>query len=262
MRDDHEDDVLHSPARRRLLGASTALLFALSSARIWAGGRPSPLDRWARELAELNDRLARGAMPATEWQDAIERLDRSVAVSDLVAYLDIDRLVRAFRYPTRLADVADPVLPPHVLPPGGRHRWFVRVFGLRRHGAIIPHVHNRMASAHLVVSGEFHVRTHDRVRDLVDAVVLRPSIDRSFARGDVLSMSEARDNQHWLHALRDRSLTFDVGVVDVAPMRDFRLPANDNHMIFVDAGAEPQPDGLVVAPVMDFESCAARYAGT
>ena len=47
--------------------------------------------------------------------------------------------------------------------------------------AIIPHVHNAMVSAHLVVAGSFRARTHDRVRDLDDAVVLRPSIDRELA---------------------------------------------------------------------------------
>lgn len=253
-------DTPFDSGRRHLLGAGTALLAALSAPRLWARGRPSPLDRWASALVDLNERLVRGDITAVDWQAAIERLDASVPVSELVAYLDIDRLVRAFRYPTLLAEVADPVLPAHVLAPGRRRSWFVRVFGLRRGGAIIPHVHNRMASAHLVVAGALRVRTHDRVRDLADAVVLRPSIDREYGRGEVLSMSEQRDNQHWLHALRDRSLTFDVGVVDVAPARDFTLPANANHMIFVDAGAAPQADGLVVAPVLTFEACARKYA--
>lgn len=256
-------DIGPDPARRRLLGtasAGTVLLAALSAPRLWAGGRPSPLDDWTRALVALNERLAHGEITAVDWQAAIERLDTSVPVSDLVAYLDIDRLVRDFRYPTLLAEVADPKLPERVAAAGRRRAWFVRVFGLRRGGAIIPHVHNRMASAHLVVAGAFHVRTHDRIRDLADAVVLRPSIDRAYARGEALSMSEQRDNQHWLRALRDRSLTFDVGVVDVAPARDFTLPANDNHMIFVDAGARPQADGLVVAPVLTFEACARKYA--
>lgn len=263
MHDDREQGGVDRARRRLLEGAcaTTALLAALAATRAWAGGRPSPLDRWARDLAELNDRLARGATTAPDWQVAIERLNRSTPVSELVAYLDIDRLVRDFRYPTRLAEVADPKLPPHVLAPGRHRAWFVRVFGMRRDGAIIPHVHERMASAHLVVSGAFRVRTHDRVHDLDDAVVLRPSIDREFARGDLLSMSEQRDNQHWLHALRDRSLTLDVGVVGLPPSRTFRLPADENHMVFVDAGAKPRPDGLVVAPVMTFEACAAKYAG-
>ena len=132
---------------------------------------------------------------------------------------------------------------------------------MRRDGAIIPHVHNHMVSAHLVLSGAFHARTHDRLRDLDDAVVLKPSIDRRIARGDVISMSDRRDNQHWLVALADRSLTFDVGVTGLAASWPYRLDANRYNMIFVDAGAKPQADGLVVAPVMSFGACAAKYAG-
>jgi hypothetical protein len=86
----------------------------------------------------------------------------------LSAISTIDRLTSHFSYPSRLAEFADPLLPPHVTGQGLR-TWFVRVFALRRGGAIIPHVHNHMVSAHLVVSGSFHVRTHDRVRDLAVA---------------------------------------------------------------------------------------------
>lgn len=242
-------------------GAGAVLIAALAGSRAWAGGRPEPLARWAREMRDLNERLGRGELTVTDWQARIERLNTSVAVDDLVAWLDIDRLVREFRYPTRLADVADPILPADLVAPDARRTWFVRVFGMRRDGAIIPHVHNHMVSAHLVVSGAFHARTHDRMQDLDDAVVLKPSIDRRLARGEIISMSDRRDNAHWLIALEDRSLTFDVGVVDLAASWPYRLAANRYNMIFVDADAKPQVDGLVVAPVMSFEACAAKYAG-
>ena len=132
---------------------------------------------------------------------------------------------------------------------------------MRKGGAIIPHVHNHMVSAHLVVDGSFHVRTHDRVQDLDDAVVLKPTRDATYGVGEILSMSEVRDNQHWLVALEPRSLTFDVGVVDIAKARtDLTIPANEYNMIFVDADRPPESSGLVVAPVMTFKDCAKKYA--
>ena len=139
--------------------------------------------------------------------------------------------------------------------------WFVRVFGIRKGGAIIPHVHNQMVSAHLVVDGSFHVRTHDRVHDLDDAIVLKPTRDAVYGVGEILSMSEVRNNQHWLVALEPRSLTFDVGVVDIARARtDLTIPANEYNMIFVDVDRPPETSGLVVAPVMTFKECAKKYA--
>ncbi len=250
-------------SRRDLIGGATAatvLLGFLRRSHAWRGGRPEELDRWARAVVAANDRVSRGELDVLGWQREIARLHATIEIPALVRYLDLERLTRELRYRSNLAETADPVLPPE-LTGGGPRRWFVRVFGLRRGGAIIPHVHNAMVSAHLVVAGSFHARTHDRVRDLADAVVLRPSIDRRLAIGDLITMSDRRDNQHWLVAREERSMTFDVGVVDVAPSWRYGLPANRFHMIFVDADRKPEADGTIVAPTMTFEACAAKYAG-
>ena len=45
---------------------------------------------------------------------------------------------------------------------------------MKKGGAIIPHVHNNMVSSHLVVDGQFHARTFDRMVDLPTKRVGRP----------------------------------------------------------------------------------------
>src|SRR5262249_50277369 len=135
----------------------------------------------------------------------------AIAPQELIAALDIDQVSARFSYPTSLANYADPILPPEILGASSMDGWFFRVFGMRRGGGLLPHVHNNMVSAHLVLSGSFHVRTHERLRDLDDAVVLFPVRDSVLRPGDVLSMSDARENQHWLRALEDRSMTLDIG---------------------------------------------------
>jgi hypothetical protein len=250
--------------RRDVLGgacASAVLLGALRRSHAWKGGRPEDLDRWARGVIAANEHVTAGELDVLGWQREIERLHATVELPALVRYLDVDRLVREFKYASNLAETADPVLPPAVVNSAkGPRRWFVRVFGLRKGGAIIPHVHNATVSAHLVVGGSFRARTHDRVRDLDDAVVLRPSIDRELAPGELVTMSDRRDNGHWLVARADRSLTFDVGVVDVAPSWRYGLAANRFNMIFVDADKKPERDGTIIAPVMTFDRCVAKYA--
>ncbi len=255
-------DERFDPTRRDVLQrccALAVLISALARSQAWAGSRPAHLDRWARDLVTLNDDLRQNKIGVAVWQARVEQLNRSVGVSELAGYLDIDRLAREFTYPSKLAEFADPILPADVLGSKPKH-WFMRVFGMRRGGAIIPHVHNHMVSAHLVVSGAFHARTHDRIADIDNAVMLRPSINRPLALGDIISMSDQRDNQHWLIAEKDRSMTFDVGVVDVPASWKYGLAANKNYMIFVDAGRKPESSGLVRAPVMTFEQCAAKYA--
>ena len=249
--------------RRQLLEtfATTLLLGALSHKPAWGRGRPEALDTWARGLVALKDGLQAGAIGVTQWQTRVEALNASVPISELTAWLDIDTITRDFRYASRLADVVDPVLPPEIAGAAGMRRWFVRVFGMRRGGAIIPHVHNNMVSAHLVISGHFHARTHDRLRDLEDAVVLRETRNAPLPVGEVISMSDKRDNQHWLVAEADRSMTFDVGVVGLPASWEYGLDANRYSMIFVDPDRPPERDGTIIAPVLSFDEAAAKFAG-
>lgn len=249
--------------RRELLSTSagTLLLGMLWQSPAWGRARPAAMDQWARGLVELKDQLRSGAISVTEWQARMEALNTSVPLAELTAWLDIDAVTRDFRYASRLADVADPVLPPEIVGAAGMKGWFIRVFGMRRSGAIIPHVHNNMVSAHLVISGRFHVRTHDRLRDLKDAVVLRETRNETLATGGIISMSDKRDNQHWLIAEEDRSMTFDVGVVGLPASWDYGLKANRYSMIFVDPDRPPERDGTIIAPVLTFEQAAAKFAG-
>jgi hypothetical protein len=250
--------------RRQMLSramAGSILLCGLYDRNVWAGGRPTDMDAWARAVIEQNELLAARQIGVTQWQDTIERLNSAVPLADIVRYLDIDRLTARFRYETNLADVADPVLPAGLVPPGQKRNWFIRIFGMRRGGAIIPHVHNHMVSAHLAISGAFHARTYDRVSDADGAVMLKPSVDAALRPGQVISMSDQRDNGHWLLAQEDRSMTFDVGVVGLPASWTYGHQAGDYNMIFVDPDRPVGRDGLIEAPILSFEECAAKFAG-
>jgi len=248
--------------RREFLmtSAMTILLGALAKAPAWAGGRPAAMDAWARQVVGLKEDLLSGRIGVSDWQTRIEVLNRSVPLAELTAYLDVDRLTRDFKYPSLLADIANPALPPEIVGEAGMKKWFVRIFGMRQGGAIIPHVHNNMVSAHLVVSGSFRARTHDRVKDLSDAVVLRQTRDAELKAGEIISMSDKRDNQHWLVAREDRSMTFDVGIVDLPASWNYGLEANEYNMIFVDPTNPPQSDGTIVAPILTFEQAKSKFA--
>jgi len=229
------------------------------------GGTPSDLDTWARGLADLNRALAAGRIELTEWQDQIAVLDSGIDLASLHSYLDFDRLTAAMTFPEKLAQTADPKFPDRINVDGIERHWFIRFFGMRQGGAIIPHVHNNMVSAHLVMDGQFHGRTFDREADMQDPagefVMLRPKLDDTLRAGQMITMSDDRDNCHWLVAEADRSFTFDVGVLALSKTRLYTLPANEYSMIFVDPTAEAQDGyGLVRAPVISFKECAAKFA--
>jgi hypothetical protein len=246
--------------------AASAALYTICRAQAIAGGVPSGLDRWAQGLTDLNRELAAGRIALTEWQDRMAALDSGVDLASLRAYLDFDRLTAAMTFPEKLAQTADPRFPERIIVDGIERHWFIRFFGMRQGGAIIPHVHNNMVSAHLVLDGQFHGRTFDREADMPDpagdCVMLRPKLNDTLKPGQMISMSDDRDNCHWLVAEADRSFTFDIGVLALSKTRLYTLPANEYSMIFVDPTAEPQDGyGLIRAPVISFKDCAAKFAG-
>jgi len=259
-----------SPAmlnRRQFFGAfaASAALYTVARADAIVGGTPSSLDAWAQGLADLNRDLAAGRIPLMEWQDRMAMLDSGIDVASLRGYLDFERLTAAMTFPEKLAQTADPKLPATINVEGIDRHWFIRFFGMRRGGAIIPHVHNNMVSAHLVLDGQFHARTFDREADMQDPagdfVLLRPKLDDALKPGQMITMSDDRDNCHWLVSEADRSFTFDVGVLELSKTRLYTLPANEYSMIFVDPTAEEQDGyGLIRAPVISFKDSVAKFA--
>ncbi|HEY1632240.1 MAG TPA: hypothetical protein VGF56_13065 [Rhizomicrobium sp.] len=242
------------------LAIAVPLLAAWRTGAAAAVGR-SALDGWARHVVALNRGLAAGEVGLSYWQDHIAALNTALPVDEIVRYLDIDRLTAHFTYPTRLAQTADIHFPSAVDVKGVARPWFLRVFAMREGGAVIPHAHNNMVSAHLVVHGNFHARTFDRVSDEKHALLLRRSQDRLLSPGEIITMSDDRDNAHWLTAQRNRSMTFDIGVVNISDTRQYLVPANEYSMIYVDPTRRPESNGLIRAPVITFEQAAKKFAG-
>jgi hypothetical protein len=135
-----------------------------------------------------------------------------------------------------------------------------KFFVLGEGRAVVPHAHDNMVSAHIVVEGSFHARTFDRNHDEASHLHLTPSRDERIGLGSVLTMSEHRDNVHWLVAEGGRSCTFDVVVATLEPDREFAWPSNRHGMIFLDPDAgETTSKGLFRVPKIGVEDALARY---
>ncbi|HEY2071496.1 MAG TPA: hypothetical protein VGG48_18195 [Rhizomicrobium sp.] len=250
------------PTRRSVLqdlAIAVPFLAAWRTDALAAPGR-SALDGWARKVVALNRGLAAGEIGLSYWQDQIAVLNAGVPVGEVVRYLDIDQLTAHFTYPDKLAQTANLHFPATVDVKGVARPWFLRTFAMREGGAIIPHAHNNMVSAHLVVHGNFHARTYDRVRDERDALMIRPSQNRLLSPGEIITMSDDRDNIHWLVSQRKGSMTFDIGMTNVSDTRQYVVPANEYSMIYIDPAHKPERDGLIRAPVITFEQSVKKFA--
>jgi hypothetical protein len=253
---------IEKPDRRELITLiSNVVLFSTMTNEIaWAGGMPLSFKQWLAAIVGLKEDLIAGRINVLQWQDKIERLNQSLPTDDIYSYLDIENLSKKFEYKTNLADMADPLLPREIIGEKGMKQWFVRIFAMRKGGAIIPHVHNNMVSSHLCISGSFHARTHDRIQDLEDAIVLKPTMDGTLKKGKIISMSDQRNNQHWLIAREDRSMTLDVGIVRLPQSWEYGIKANEYNMIYVDPTPKPQKDGNIIAPILNWEKAAKKFA--
>src|SRR4051812_42863860 len=65
-------------------------------------------------------------------------------------------------------------------------------------------------SPKVVLRGKFHVRHFERIADEPDYLILRPTIDALSEPGDLSSISDERDNVHWLLATDGPAYPLDV----------------------------------------------------
>jgi hypothetical protein len=79
--------------------------------------------------------------------------------------------------------------------------------------SIPPHGHSNMVSAFLHLSGRFRVRQYDKLADYCDALVIRRSGEAVGGAGQWSSMSDVRNNVHWVTALTDDCYLFSTKVI-------------------------------------------------
>jgi hypothetical protein len=210
---------------------------------------------WLREVAAACNGMRTRALSQTAWQDAMAALFARVPLTDLLVSVEFPALAERLSLPDDRAGVIDPQLPDiEGLP--RRRDCLLRVFGMARGRAIVPHGHANMASAHLVVQGRMHVRHYQRIEDRDEGIVLSPSIDLHAQPGDATTVSDQRDNVHWLVAESAAAYTLDFIVLDLDPGRTTRW------FDFVDIeGAQPLQDGSLLAPRLDFATAIGIYGG-
>lgn len=240
--------------RRDLLGVSVAATLprVLWGADALAEPVRSQVNKWVMRTHELCRDLKGGKLPATEWQRHVESLYAAIPLHELLATIEFDRLASSMKPPGEQAETARAPLPQVE---GMPRNFFTKLFAVREGRAIAPHGHQNMASMHVVLRGEFRLRHFDRVEDQPDHLILRPTIDRSARPGDLSSISDTKDNVHWLYATRGPAFTFDVIVDSLDPSRGFPVK-----MDFVAPDrAERMSGGLLRAPRLSVEEALRRY---
>lgn len=123
---------------------------------------------------------------------------------------------------------------------------------MKKDRAIIPHGHSNMASAHLILKGELHLRQYEKIRQEEDSLIIRASVDRITKTGEYSSISDEKDNVHWFTANTQTVFTFDV------IMLDLNNKTYDIHNLDIFEKQDLQ-DGTQRVPILNVENALKKY---
>jgi hypothetical protein len=218
--------------------ADLAALPGLASPRL--GGH------WLADLDRLGRDVKAQKLGQVDWQKQVEELFSKVELEDFLKLLDVDKLSR------RLAsfDGKGALSLSAVLPAvGDIPKSFVfgrQVFAMKKGRSIVPHGHNNMATAFLVLKGRLRGRLYDRLADEPAHLILAPTIDREFVAGGASTISDKKDNVHWFESLVDESFIFNIHVLGVSPGLGKRTGR-----VYVDPAGERIEGGRIRARLVD-----------
>ncbi len=216
----------HSMNRRQSLRSLGAASLALAFSTM--AGAEQPVD--STQIGAWLDRLDRNArlldgkkISSLQWQEAMDVIYGDVSVTALKERLDFESLRK------EILEAMEPErgeMFGNVLLPGSdvqsvegaepRRALIVKVAHVRKGRSIPPHGHSNMVSAFLCISGEFAVRQYDKLEENEKTMVVRQTVDEPSAGvGTWSSISDYRNNVHWLTAKTDDCYLFTCKLMDL-----------------------------------------------
>lgn len=191
-----------------------ALLDSLFQQQLFAHSVKPVADKWLKELQQMCSDLKTNSISPFLWQQKIHDFHRRLPLEDLVKLIDFEKTISRFTYPDLGVITKDPVLP-RVKGISEKYAFTGRIFGMLKDRAVIPHGHKNMTSCHRVLKGEFLVKQYDRIKDEGNFMFIKQTIEETGKPGSFSSVSDDKNNIHWLVANSPKAFTFDVIVTDL-----------------------------------------------
>ena len=240
--------------------AVCALLATAFTTRAMAGPGPARhrAQQWTRQLHAMCLAVKAGTLSPNAWQDQIEALHRSIAMDELMRFIDFKALIRGLTYPDDRGAIR-PIRLPQVPGIPARPSFAGKIFAYKKGAGTPPHGHHGMVSAHLVLRGALRVRTYERVAEATDHLVVTPAKDLIAKPGQTISMSDERDNVHWFEAVSQHAYTLDIPISGLYRNKSYVAPANRYGMIYVDPRGPANGRGKIRAPIIGFEQAMAEF---
>lgn len=207
------------------------------------GDNVKPLvNKWVADLDALGREVKDQKVSQIIWQQKIEELFAQVNLNELLQLVDFEKLTKGVKIPDNGAKSLGFKFPkvdgiPDKLVFGKQ------IFALKKDRSVVPHGHNNMATAFLVLGGQLRGRHYDRLEDEKEHIIIRPTIDRSFKPAEYSTVSDYKDNIHWFKAESDVAYIFNIHVMDTRPDSGMRTGR-----VYLNPKGEKLNGGLVRAP--------------
>lgn len=214
--------------------------------------RPGAL-KWLSDVNQLGLDLKGQQIDQLAWQKKIEELLAGADLNDVLQLVDFDRLSSKVDFAER-GERSLRFSFPKVEGVPSDLSFGKQIFALKKGRSVVPHGHNNMATAFLILKGDLRGRHYDRVRDEPGHMIIQPTIDRKFVSGECSTVSDYKNNVHWFQAVSDEAFIFNLHVMDVNP--DSKLSTGRD---YIDPQGESLAGGLTRARRIDFKEANQLY---
>jgi len=209
--------------------------------------------KWLTQVNDLSRQVKGQKIKQLQWQKQIEELFKQVDLPELLRLIDFDRLVKN----KKMVDNGARSLRfkfPEVEGLPTNYVFGKQIFALKKDRSVVPHGHNNMATAFLILKGDLRGRHYDRLSDAKDHFIIKPTIDRKFGPAEYSTISDYKDNIHWFKAMTEPSFIFNIHVLNIRPGSE--LPTG---RVYLDPKGEKLKDGTIKAKRIGYRDAHKLY---
>jgi hypothetical protein len=210
-------------------------------------------NHWLTDLDQIGREVKTDTLKQLEWQKKVEELYSKVDLPEFLKMIDFETLKKKLDTYNGKGAMSLGVNIPKIEGVPTRLVFGRQLFAMKKGRSIVPHGHDSMATAFLVVSGNCRGRHYDRLADEKDFMIITPTIDKEFGPGGASSISDVKDNIHWFEALSDSAFVFNIHVDGL------KSNPKSPGRVYVDPNGEKIEGGKIRAKILDHDQTTKLY---
>ena len=214
------------------------------------------VDDWFSELHRIGEGLEKQSNKALLWQADMSKHYAKAPIAEIIKSIDLDKIRRKMDYSKKGECFIR-------IPMGfnsedlshEKRQVVVKVAGVKKGGAVPPHGHENMVSAFMVLDGKLRVRQFDKLYEKKGEIAVKKSFDQVQTPGEWTSVSDKKDNCHWLESVGDEAMFFSTKVVELKHGARVR-----GRIYFDHDRAKKVGDGILLAEKLAYSHAIERYS--